>query len=331
MSSLKNLAYCVLLLSLSACGKKDGASVNDDDTSVSGSVVGVVGSALSDTSASGSVAFYENPNLLKSLLFEGIRQVVPYAQASTAAICPRPASASSSVCSASAGNMWLTFDHCSRGNSSATLNGIVLFSMSTGSANCGHFPSVADGTLLRQFVTANNSTTPGSMTRTWANGRVVTFDHATANLNNFASDTISTLGNGGYGASVTFSGGARTALKIAQRRYVSNGFDHSIVGNLTLSSDTATSRTVSGTMTVYHNLEKVIGTATLTNVVHTNTCCTPTSGSVSTTFSAHSGYTPSAHGALLVGKTETLTITGCGTGTLTLADGSSSSIALNCF
>jgi len=161
----------------------------------------------------------------------------------------------------------------------------------------------------------------------------VTIDDATANLGNFDNQSISAIGNSGYGTLVTFSGGKRTQVQMAKREFVTNGFDHSVVGTLTVNETAgASSRSLSGTVTVYHNKMRVIGTSVFNNVTHSDTCCTPVSGTIQTTFSAGSNVQPTNSGAAMVGKTETLTITGCGTGTLTAADGTSSSVTMNnCF
>ena len=84
--------------------------------------------------------------------------------------------------------------------------------------------------------------------------------------------------------------------------------------------------TLSGSVNVYHNLVHVIGTTTLTDLQFSSGCCTPTGGTITTTFQT---------GALLSkfnGATETLTITGCGAANYTGPEGYSGSVALDhCF
>jgi hypothetical protein len=322
------VATGMVVLFATACSKTSNSSSSTDDSSASGAAVAMVGGALSTSASGGTVAFYGRPDPLKDFYKKGSQWILPDA---LAAVCPRPNSPGSS-CSASGGDLWLTDSNCSHNNSSAIWNGITLLSLSSGSATCGSFPSINSGTLLRQYVTASGQKTPGVMTRINARGVTVNIDDATSNLGNFNGDTITTLGNGGYGTLVTFSGGARSRIDIAKREYVTNGFDHSVVGHLTVTeTGGASSRTLNGTVTVYHNKMKVIGNAVFTNVTHSNTCCTPVSGTIQTTFSAGS-VTPTLLGAAIVGKSETLTITGCGTGNLTSADGTSTVVTMNnCF
>ena len=118
---------------------------------------------------------------------------------------------------------------------------------------------------------------------------------------------------------------------VMKRRLYSSLFDVSVNGALTITeaSAGATSRSVSGAVTVYHNLLRVVGTSVLSNITHSDTCCLPVSGTVTTVFSAGTNVGPTLLGTLLVGKAEVLTITGCGTGTLQRIDGSSVHVALN--
>ncbi len=85
-----------------------------------------------------------------------------------------------------------------------------------------------------------------------------------------------------------------------------------------------TSRVVTGTVTVQHNLAKFTSTTSFNTVGYGQTidatpCCFPTSGNVTTTFT-HGPY---------AGRTEILTFsTSCGEATLTLSDGSTSAFTL---
>jgi hypothetical protein len=80
---------------------------------------------------------------------------------------------------------------------------------------------------------------------------------------------------------------------------------------------------VSGTVITYHQLAKVKATSVI-NVGMSAGCCTPTSGTVTTTFNT------SASGALAKysGATETLTFTGCGTATYTGPEGYTGNVSL---
>ncbi|MGZ3771722.1 MAG: hypothetical protein ACXVCP_16625 [Bdellovibrio sp.] len=202
--------------------------------------------------------------------------------------------------------------------------------MGTGSVTCGTFPNATGTTLRRQFV--SSAGVPGTGSRTSAKGVVVTIDHSSSNLANFDTATIAANIGTGYGSSVTFNGsGARTGVDVKQRLYVSGGFDHSVVGSITI-SESGTSRTVSGSLTVYHNKVKVVGTSTFTNVVYNDTACAPVSGSISTSFAAGAHVSPTTIGSLMVGKSETLTFNGDGTATLVDYSGASSTVTLgHCF
>lgn len=158
-------------------------------------------------------------------------------------------------------------------------------------------------------------------------------DHSSANLSNFDNQNIATIHNGGYGLAVSFNAqGARSSINFAHRTVVTNWFDHSVVGNLNLSeaSASATSRTInSGTVTVYHNLLKIVGTSTISNLVHKNTCCLPVQGSITTAFTAGQNVSPTTLGSKYVGKSETLTFNGCGSATYQDINGNTASITLS--
>src|ERR1700722_11266391 len=90
--------------------------------------------------------------------------------------------------------------------------------------------------------------------------------------------------------------------------------DHTIDGGLTISetgSGASISRTVTGSIVVYHNLLRVIGTAVFTDVVYNDTCCGPVSGSITTTFAQGNNVSPTRAGSFAVGESETLTFNGC--------------------
>jgi hypothetical protein len=333
MNTSKFSSLCFLVaaaLQLQACGKDSASSSADEDNSASGAVASAIGGALSGTSGNGTQAFFHSgakPSFT-SRLAKATFDFVPDALAATS--CPTFLTASGNGCTASASSLWLTYASCSFGGS-ASWSGTQALIMSGGSAACGTFPNPgASGTLTRQFVTASGGYTPGSATVTTARGISVHLDHATANLGNFDGASIATIANGGYGVQVAFNGsGARSSITLDQRVYVSAIYDHSVSGQATVTESAgASSRTISGSLKVYHNLMRVIGTSTLTNVTHSDNCCYPTGGTITTAFSAGSNVQPSLLGSKVVGKSETLTFTGCGTATLAGADGSSADVTL---
>jgi hypothetical protein len=163
----------------------------------------------------------------------------------------------------------------------------------------------------------------------------VVIDHATNNLGNYQGDVINSTISSGYGTQVAFdSSGARSQILINQRIYATGVFDHSVTGALNLSeSSSGSSKTwtiASGSITTYHNLAKIKGTARFSNVVYNTQCCLPVSGSISTLLQSTSAST-GALAALMNGKTESLTFTGCGTATFVDHSGATSSVVMsNC-
>jgi len=230
--------------------------------------------------------------------------------------------------------MWLSYSDCTfTGN--AEWNGVQEISMSTGTAACGTFPNPGASNLLyRQYVQTAGASVAGSVTLTTSN-RSGTVDDAVANLGNFDGQTIAAVNtNGGYGTKVTFAAnGARSHLDLGHRLTVNGSLDHSVTGSIAITENPgAATRTLNGTVTVYHNLMKVVGTSTLTGVVHDDVCCLPVEGSITTAYTAGQNVAPTRSGQLLVGHSEVLTFTGCGTATLQGADGSTLDVTLNrCF
>lgn len=330
------MSLLVITLVVSACGKKADDSTTSSassDESASGAVASAVGGALSGTSSGGSLAIYKMQEQDPVRGFWGvIARAVQPTPAFASSLCPTFATTGVG-CSASGSSMWLSYSSCTF-QGYASWNGVQKITKSSGTATCGSFPNPgANGTLYRQFVSASGSNTPSTVSLT-ADSWSGVIDNSSANLSNFDGQTIATIQNGGYGAAVTFnSSGARTGVTLGHRTYVSGVYDHSVTGNLSITEGNgASSRTVSGTVTVYHNLVRVIGTSTLSNLVHEDVCCLPVSGTITTSFSAGTNVSPTALGSLLVGKSETLTFTGCGTATYTSAAGKVSSVTLHrCF
>jgi hypothetical protein len=288
---------------------------------------------LSGSERSGTLAFLENPRQ-PSIAERVLQELNPLSSATAASSCATFETSQGSGCDASGATMWLSYSDCTFAEGKAFWTGTQgLFMTSTAdTASCGTFPNPGSGGYLtRQVVSASGSTTPDLLTIKNSYGTTAYVDDKTADLGNFDSQPIGKLINNGYGSQVSFNGpgGSRDSITIAQRLMVSVLLDESVTGTLSVSETVgSTQRTVSGSLTVYHNLLKVVGTSTFQNVVHTDGCCYPSSGTISTTFSAGSHESPTALGALLVGKTETLEITACGTGTLTSVNGSVQTVAL---
>ncbi|MBS1971001.1 MAG: hypothetical protein JSU04_11875 [Bdellovibrionales bacterium] len=335
MNTKSVMGILVVALVLTACGKKAGDDISSSsaDESASGAAASAVGGALSGTSANGSLAIYKmrEQDPVHGFWMMVAKAVEP-AQAMASSLCPTFATTGTG-CSASGSSMWLTYSGCTF-QGYATWTGVQKITKSSGAATCGSFPTPpASGTLYRQFVSASGSNTPGSVTVIADNWSGV-IDNTSSNLSNFDGQTINTIQNGGYGAAVSFnSSGARTGITLGHRTYVTGVFDHSVTGSLSVTEGNgASSRTVSGQVTVYHNRVRVVGTSTFSNVVHEDVCCLPVSGTITTSFAAGSNVSPTVLGSALVGKTETLTFTGCGTATYTSTTGAVSNVSLHrCF
>ena len=327
---------------LTNCGL---STSNPNDTTSSAAAVsasevaaGAVGGALSDSSANGtqaSMSFKTQRSFFTSLK----SAINPLPNAMAEAICPT-ARQPENACLASGSSMFLTYDSCTFAGAAAW-TGVQSLTMSSGSASCGTFPNPgANGTLYRQYVQSSNTSLPGQVDLVASNTTGIV-DDASSNLSNFDGDSLTAVNtNGGYGAAVSFgANGARDSISIGHHISVQGEFDHSVVGTLNVTETPgATSRTVSGSVKVYHNLLRIVGTSTFSAVVHEDICCLPVSGSITTTFEEGLNVAPTAAGLRAIGKTETLTFTGCGggggggTANLQSYDGSNVSITLNrCF
>jgi hypothetical protein len=336
------LLSMIFVMALCGCTSNSSSPPVVEDTSASGAAGQAAGGALSGSEANGTLAkLGTSPSVLFAAL-SGLGNLIPNAWASSA--CPTFKTASGSGCTDSGTTMWLDYSDCSFGSSAATWSGVQAITRISGAAvTCGTFPTPASsGTLLRQYVTSVSGNTPGSVTITSSFGTVATVDDVSSNLSNFDGDTFpeitSSPSGGGYGALVIFgASGTRTALELKHRIYVSGSYDHSLTqgagGPLAVTETAgATSRTVSGSLIVYHNLLKVIGTATFNTVIHSDDCCQPTGGSISTKFDKGANVNPTVAGELFVGKTETLTFTGCGTATYTSPAGVTTDVKVSrCF
>lgn len=182
--------------------------------------------------------------------------------------------------------------------------------LSSGSASCGTFPTT-------NFVRTFGSGT----TRTSSGGLVVTLDTST-NSSNFESTSF------GGGTAVTFSSGHRNSITITGIRMTSSAFDYTVRTSSALTiNDTGTSKTVSGSVEILHNLLHVRGNSTLNNIGFTTGCCFPTTGSISTLFDV--GSTGGNSASRLIGKTETMAFgSTCGQATYTDYTGAISTVTL---
>lgn len=329
---------------LGGCGGTTAGNPAVEDFSVSGEAASAAGGALSGSSSSGTLARQitdsgKRPASLLAVRLHALLNPWPQALASTS--CPTFRSDGAAGCTSSGDTQWLALDECRYGGAaSATWNGTLATIVNPGlSAACGSFPSVSPpGNLYRQYVTAPGSATPGSVTITSAYGTTVTVDNGESNgtLENFARDPIPALINNGYGAAIHFnSSGIRDQVTLAHWEKDGGKLDLTFTGQLGIArtpGGTDGSRTITGSIRVYHNYLRILATSTFESVIHEDSCCFPVGGVISTTFSEDPSYPPTSEGSLAVGKTEILTLTGCGTGTLQKYDGTVAQVVLTrCF
>jgi hypothetical protein len=337
---MKYLAlFCsiVILVTGTRCGTQPVSG--GEDFSTSGNIAAAVGGALSGTISTGLLAsqkFFLNSAPIDLAHFTSVT-LQPWpgiANAYAADLCPTYQT-STTACVATGSTLWLTYAACSFGSSLPTWTGTQALMLSNGSAACGTFPNPgALGTLIRQFASAVSSSNAGIATHTSAYGTVTTIDHSSANLANFDGQTIGVIANNGYGAKITYNAsGNRSSLLLSARYYSASNFDYSVTGTVAISEASgATTRTLSGTLVTYYNSIKLIASSSLSGVTHSDTCCQPISGTITTSLSAGTRVNPTTVGSALIGKTETLTITGCGKATLIGFQGAVSQVTLSrCF
>lgn len=331
-----------MLIAFTSC-QSTGGTLNSspvfsgiEDLSVSGSAAAAMGGALSGSSNGGTLAQkLKSPSLFENLAY------------ASGVACPTFKSSAGSGCAASGSTMWLSFSDCSFGSSGATWLGTMALTFGQGAssvnASCGSLPvpaSYASPYMVRQFVQSSSgagSTLPSYGKVLTADGTSITYNDDASNAGIFDPGVTvqsSDFENSGYGALIYFTNGARSSVEIAEEVTAVNQsnttlFDHSIYGTVSITEAAgASTRIISSSLNVYHNLLKIVGTSTFHNVLHQDGCCYPVSGNITTSFAASGSVTPTALGQTYIGQTETLTFTGCGTGNLTDITGTTQSIKL---
>jgi hypothetical protein len=298
--STKNLSMSLVALALSVggCGSSSSDSSSTQDTSTSGSVASAVGGAYNGSSSSGTQTMLEQKR--KNTAIETLlASLNPISSAMASTACPTFSSGVLASC-ISGGSATLTYSACSFGSSSAVWNGGVAFTCSGTTGNATVERAIHNGT-----------------TRTNSYNMVVTID--TSGLSTFNGASVSGGGTTFTPSSINIGGvqlvGTYDSIPI---------FNHTIT---TSSPLTLSNGTVTGQVTVYHNLAKVIGTSTV-SVGLSAGCCVPTSGTIKTVFQAYGAFGARSG---FNGATETLTFTGCGTATYPGPECYSGSVTLaNC-
>lgn len=292
-SSYQLITVSVLsaLVVISGCAKSEESSeaVSDSTSNVTESAASAIGSIATDTE-SDSV---------------GLMSIGPLATCSLA-------TARSSCAGASSDTITVNWNGCTILAGKITLTG--------GWTNTYN----SAGTC----TTAQSAALPsgGSVTRT-TDSYVVTFRLG-------AYLTTDTTAHSAWDGSSIPATGVVTTNSSGTRTVVINGlhrvlrgprgtkwFDHSITSSgMTITGTRAAgTRTVSGSMTLYHNLARYTATSTFNSVQWgSSSCCYPTSGSISTTLTG------------AVSGTTTLTYSStCGTATFVDTSGSLSSLELS--
>ncbi len=299
---------------LSGCAPQsdtDGASATSV-TTVSAISAQMIGRALNMTSSNGSYALHSQRPFYLQMLSTGAEMFLPSAFA--AGTCLQPATASGSIqCAVSGKALWLDHSACAFGSSSTQWSGTMMLEVSganSQSTACGAFPTAGNsGAILRQFVSTKSLKIPLTLSIADSNMTTV-IDDSSANLAVFdVSHSVSPLANGGYGVIVNLnSSGGRNSIQIAERQYVTGVYDYSVEGTLNITESAgATSRVLLGTLNVYDNIKKIIGTVAFNSITFSDACTSPVSGTITTTFAASPNVTPTAAGQALVGESETYT------------------------
>lgn len=183
--------------------------------------------------------------------------------------------------------VWLQYPSCLENNSGAVLRGIAKFdTVDNVDMACGVFPSAS---LTRQYVDDRMSDTPWFGERVGPSGSLIWINHQ--DMTNYLNDTFTPTIGTGYGVRVFFTQDAyqnpvRNEIEINENVY-SGVFNYTFATPTPLSISEeaeAVQRTVNGEMVVYDNNHQRKGLATFVNVVFSDTCETPISGYVQTTF-----------------------------------------------
>jgi hypothetical protein len=199
-------------------------------------------------------------------------------------------------------------------SSSTSWSGVWTYDYGTGCTGTSFMPKTQlDGCVITRTSASNGIT----RNLTDPNGNSYSVNHNT-NGQGTGWDTAIAVTDGGVTVSCTNAGCTEQTLMINGSHLTAKvnnvtSWDHTVSTNtgLTMTVGSDGSHTVTGTVTVQHNLAKILSTTTFNNVNYGGTgedCCFPTSGSVTTTYT----------GGPNNGKSETMTFSSsCGDATLT--------------
>lgn len=325
MSFRKMFLFAVISGSLIiACSKKSSDDTTDDSDSAASIAEQAFSEASSHASATegGSVStstISEQMELMSTELqqINDSQQKEEYIAAVTNG-CSFASGSSKRTCSGTTGT--IDWNSCT-----ITVNGATVGTMTGGwsetwsnSADCTNSYLAASGSVTR--------TSTGS-TLTFPIGRKVVTDTSGGTA---YDGTV--LASGGVKTTRAASGSGRTIVmnptnsavhKVATSRRGASLFDYYVQPNIsvtgalknTSANQLSGSRTMTGTVTIYHNLAKYTATNTFNSVVWgDSTCCYPTSGTITATYSGTNKPTDSS--------TMTFSTT-CGSATFASTSGSS--------
>ncbi|PWU13564.1 MAG: hypothetical protein C5B49_14490 [Bdellovibrio sp.] len=298
------MVLCLVLgSSLLACKK---ATTTSTTSSSGGDTV------TEDSSASGIAVSAIGGTILS--LTNGSSPTLGYQETASNA-CPTFMSNAGSGCTnTSTSLVSLTYSNCSFGSSTATWSGADLISLTNGTISCGTAPTIPPNGILGHGFTGNRTASSGTVIAASIDGTNYTGSTA-ANQWEQVRYTLGTL-------STVIVAGVRFKSNSPSIDYTMDQFQST---GLTLGT-TATSKIVSGNLTVYDNINGVTGTSTLSSVTYTASCCQPTGGTISTSFVAG---TNGSVGSSYNGNTETMVFTGtCGQGQYTGVNGTTQTVSL---
>lgn len=275
-----------------ACSKKSSDDTTDDADSAASIAEQAFSEASSHASATegGSVSTSSISEQME-LMSNELQQINDSQQKeeTIAAVSNACSYATKRTCSGTTGT--IDWNNCT-----ISVNGVTVGTMTGGwtetwsnSSDCTNSYLAASGTVTR--------TSTGS-TLTFPVGRKIVTDTSGGTA---YDGTV--LASGGVKTTRAASGSGRTIAmyptnsavhKVATSRRGASLFDYYVQPNIsvtgalknTTANGLGTSRTMSGTVTIYHNLVKYTATNTFNSVVWgDSTCCYPTSGTVTATYS----------------------------------------------
>jgi hypothetical protein len=292
---LGKLIIAGLALTIAAsCAKKSDDSeetISDSTSNAAESAGSAIGSIANET---------ENGTLVSTGVLEELADISQ----------PQDSAYPLSVCT------WAAARSCSSGTATVSWNSCKIgLNTLTGGWTSTYNPTTDCSLSAGESVTRTSST---GFTITFVGGATLTTSteaHVAWNGTSIPSTGVVTSTDGST-RTVTINGLHRVLKGPRGRTW----FDHSLTGSLSITGTKAAgTRTVTGTMTLYHNRAQYTAAHTFNNVKWgSSTCPYPTSGSITSTL------TGSVSGSATLTYSST-----CGSATFTDTSGSTSSVALS--